>query len=49
MKIPPKSRFFKKKRVFLILGTSRLAKNLKIGNIIKLPSISDVLKRKLEK
>ena len=49
MNIPPKPRFLKKKRVFLIIGTSRLAKNLKIGNIIKLPSISDVLKRRLEK
>ena len=49
MKIPPKSRFLRKKRVFLIWGTSRLAKNLKIGYIIELPSIPDVLKKKLEK
>ena len=49
MKIPPKWRFLREKRVFSILGTSRLDKNLKIGYIIKLLSISDVSKKKLEK
>ena len=41
--------FFKKKRVFSILGTSRLAKNLKFEYIIKLLSIPDILKKELEK
>ena len=49
MKIPPNCRFLRKKRVFSILGTSRLAKNLKFEYIIKLLPIPDVLKRKLEK
>jgi len=45
MEIPPKWRFLRKKRVFSILGTSRLAKNLKIEHIIKLPSMPDIKKK----